>query len=210
MDEGDLTIDVRGERVNLMRDRAALWGRTLLVADLHWGKAQSLQASGLASPCTLDEELARLSRVVARSGADAVVILGDLIHDRRSMTDEVVDVVARWRSTLDADLVLTEGNHDSKVKALPGDWRIHAVPELRRGPFVFRHAPYRDATHYAWSGHLHPACLIRGARDRLRLPCFAVGTEVAILPAFGTLTGGALVHGDYRRFAVTDTRLVEV
>jgi len=44
------------------------------------------------------------------------------------------------------------------------------------------------------AGHLHPALNLRGpGRDHLRLPCFCIESQLAILPAFGEFTGGWLV-----------------
>jgi metallophosphoesterase superfamily enzyme len=40
------------------------------------------------------------------------------------------------------------------------------------------------------AGHIHPAAVLGGrARDRLRLPCFHLGPQVGVLPAFGAFTG---------------------
>ncbi|MDQ6639386.1 MAG: hypothetical protein M3Z15_06930, partial [Pseudomonadota bacterium] len=43
---------------------------------------------------------------------------------------------------------------------------------------------------YVLAGHLHP-CVSLGGRafDHLRLPCFWLGDEVGVLPAFGAFTG---------------------
>lgn len=40
------------------------------------------------------------------------------------------------------------------------------------------------------AGHVHPAYTLHGrGRQRLRLPCFVLGDEVRLLPAFGSFTG---------------------
>jgi metallophosphoesterase superfamily enzyme len=45
---------------------------------------------------------------------------------------------------------------------------------------------------YALAGHVHPAVRIAGAGlQSERLPCFVVGRQRAILPAFGSFTGSA-------------------
>jgi len=206
----EVKIDIRGESVTLTSNRTAFWKGMLMVADLHWGKAQSFQASGIASPCTLDEDLARLRNAIAESRPDAIVVLGDLIHDARSITTELDDRISAWRSEVECEIVLTSGNHDRHVDRLPPRWHIRAVPELTEGPFLFRHTPRAHAKKFVWAGHLHPACVVRGTRDRLRLPCFAIDASVGILPSFGRLTGGAVVRGDYRRFVVTEDAIAEL
>lgn len=209
MDENDLTIQVRGEAVTLMPERTAFWhAGVLMAADLHWGKAQSLQASGVASPCTLDRDLARLSRAIQRTRSHTAVLLGDLIHSADSMTPDLHQRICAWRRTIDCDLVLTSGNHDRHLASIPIGWQIRALPELRSVPFVFRHMPEPLPDVFVWSGHLHPVCVLKDRRDRLRLPCFAVGETVGILPSFGSLTGGFPVNGPYRTYAVAEDRIV--
>ena len=56
-------------------------------------------------------------------------------------------------------------------------------------PFVLEHHPRANADGYVLAGHFHPGVLVVGEL----LPCFVVGAEVAILPAFGEFPGPAIV-----------------
>lgn len=60
--------------------------------------------------------------------------------------------------------------------------------------FPLCHQPASPRTGYALCGHVHPGVRISGgARESVRLPCYVLGPRRALLPAFGRLTGLALV-----------------
>ena len=61
-------------------------------------------------------------------------------------------------------------------------------------PFLACHVPSAPRTGYALCGHVHPGVVVYGRADGARLPCFVIGRRRAILPAFGRLTGLAIVH----------------
>jgi metallophosphoesterase superfamily enzyme len=55
--------------------------------------------------------------------------------------------------------------------------------------------PSSPRTGYALCGHVHPGVRVFGrGDDSARLPCFVLGRRRAILPAFGRMTGLAIVH----------------
>ncbi len=205
----DARLTVAGQSLRLMPERTVHWEetRTLLVADLHWGKSQAFRALGVPVPGhELDADLGRLGRALERSGAARLVILGDLVHAREGLTDEVVAQVTAWRRTFPMPALLVRGNHDRHVRELPADWEIETVPGVRReGPFAWVHdpepprpaerdaasAPGRDA--YTLCGHLHPAARLGRGRGALRLPAFHFGVDLGVLPSFGSFTGGAVL-----------------
>lgn len=188
-----MELTVAGETVELRAERAVVWGKTLLVADLHWGKSASFRAWGLPVPDELAADLARLAQLVVATGVDRILVLGDLIHARSSVSEDVRAQVGAFRRDLPVDFVLVKGNHDRHVDTLPADWGVEVVAERHEGPFVFRHVP-GPASGYLWAGHLHPGITVgRGVR-RLRLPCFHLGSAHAVLPAFGGFTGTAAVR----------------
>ena len=70
--DGSVEVRTGGEQLWLMPERAAWWParRTLLVADLHLGKSETIRSFGAPIPSgVLDESLGRLSRAIARTGA---------------------------------------------------------------------------------------------------------------------------------------------
>jgi DNA ligase-associated metallophosphoesterase len=196
------SIDVAGERVELLPQRAVWWpaARTLLVADLHIGKEATFRRFGIAMPHgVLEESLERLSLLVAMTGAERIVVIGDLIHAKQGMSAEVVERFASWRASFDGAVELVIGNHDRHVQAMPASWRVTVREESTcDGPFAYRHEPHEDAEQpdgnapaataaaFRWCGHLHPTVRVVGAA----LPAFVIGRRQAILPAFTAFSRG--------------------
>ncbi len=207
-----LSIVAAGETLVLTPHRALYWPlrRTLIVADLHWGKSETFAASGVPMPLGASaEDLRRLGAAIADTGAERVLVLGDLVHARRGITPGLVEEVAAWRATHPIGFELVTGNHDARD--LPGAWRIERHgPVLCEGPFCFRHAPEPDSRGFVWAGHLHPTVRLEGGGDKLRLPCFYVGRHHGILPAFSTFTNGLVMSSapGVALYAVADGHVV--
>jgi len=189
------TIAVGGQPLTLLPEKAAFVpaSRTLLVADAHIGKAVTFRALGVPVPRgTTSETLAALSALVATWRARRVVFLGDFLHSAKAHAPATLAAVAAWRAAhAGLDLVLVRGNHDSRAGDPPAHLGIEVVdePYLQDG-FALCHHPRRQRGSYVLAGHLHP-CVGIGGRgfDHLRLPCFWLGDDVGVLPAFGAFTG---------------------
>lgn len=190
----EVEIELRGERVVLLPERAAYWerARTLLVADTHFGKDATFRALGVAVPGTTAGTLARIGDALDRTGATRLVFLGDLLHAREGRTEATFRALAEWkaaRPTLDWTLV--RGNHDRRAGDPPADLGIGCRDEpAAEPPFVLAHAPKPSPEGYVLAGHVHPAVDVAGpGRARERLPCFWVSSAVMVLPALGEFTG---------------------
>lgn len=203
--------------MTLLPQRAALWGvgRTLLVADLHLGKCETFHGAGVPVPGGVhDETLARLGDAIRVSGAQRVLILGDLLHAPAGNTKAMIDRVAAWRETFPLPMQLVEGNHDRRVREAADAWNIDLLGARHQEQgMLFTHAPTADIGEsvYAWCGHLHPAIKLHGGRLPLKLACFHLTPRVGVLPAFSRLTSGAGLRrgpGD-RVFAIAEGCVVE-
>jgi DNA ligase-associated metallophosphoesterase len=192
----EILLAIAGEDVQLLPERALFWPRacTLVVADVHWGKAATFRAAGIPIPGgTTAEDLARLDSALYRTGARRLVVLGDLFHARAGrIATRTLGALRGWRERCARlEIQLVRGNHDRHAGDPPGDLRINCVDSpVFLPPFVLRHEP-RDATEgYTLAGHLHPGLVVSGpALQRERLPCFLVRPGLTILPAFGSFTG---------------------
>lgn len=61
-------------------------------------------------------------------------------------------------------------------------------------PFQFTHEPQPGSTYYNICGHIHPAVKLKGkAKNKLTLPCFIFKKYHAIIPAFSSFAGSAIV-----------------
>ncbi len=167
--------------------------QALILSDLHLGKTGHFRKSGIAIPqAVLIEDMQRLIAQIQFYKPKKLIIVGDLFH---SEANKEHDFFLKWRNDLGTLAVhLVKGNHD----ILEQNWYASAGIQVHNktfsiGNFSFIHdmndcAP--GETKYCFSGHVHPAVVIKGAgRQALRLVCFYFGEKYAILPAFGKFTG---------------------
>lgn len=163
-------------------------------------------------PGLFDADLGRLSRAVQRTAARRLIVLGDLIHGRRGLTPEVGEKILRWRRENPLEFIVTAGNHDRGLANVAREWGATVCPELREGPFRFRHEAGETREGYTWSGHLHPTYVLTSRTQSLRFPCFHLSERKGILPAFSEFTRGVKVKkspGD-RIFLLAKDSIVEV
>jgi DNA ligase-associated metallophosphoesterase len=172
---------------------------TLLVADLHLGKAATFRKAGIPVPeGSAQTDLARLARLVGETSARRLVIVGDLFHATSGCTDRVfAEFAAARRGFADTEVVLVIGNHDRGLGGVPATLGIDAcLPRLAEGDWQFVHepsAPLAGAGRagFTVSGHLHPTVSIRSPRgERIADRCFVAEESTLVLPAFGSFTGG--------------------
>ena len=194
-----LAVELAGERMVALAERALLWPsrRTLFVADVHFGKAARFRAQGVPVPAgTTAQDLARLDAMIVAHALERIVCLGDLWHGRLGADSPTLAALARWRADhRELALELVPGNHDRATGAMAASLDIALRPEAdAEGPFVLRHHPDPHAGGYVLAGHVHPVVRLTGpGRDRLRAPCFVLGEQVGLLPAFGAFTGGYVI-----------------
>lgn len=211
-------ITPAGERITLMPHRTAFWHArsTLLLADLHLGKGETLAAGGVPVPKGIvDADLSRLSAAVRLTGATRVLVLGDLLHAAIGIVPAMVDQVARWRRSLDAELCVVPGNHDRKIAAVADAWGLTLYDPIHHdAPFTFVHDPEHapSDSRFAWSGHIHPRIRLKGQGDSISMACFVVGASSALLPAFSRFTQGTSVlpSATERVWGVAEETLVEI
>lgn len=191
-----IEVSCAGEKLLLHPERAVLWpaAATVFVADLHLGKAEIFRRSGIAIPeGTTDVDLARLERLALENSVTRVVVLGDFLHGPSAIVSTHAAAFRRWRraSAID-DFIVVAGNHDRRSAGLElsdvVEWRHE---NWQAGPFVCRHHPDSSTLGYVLSGHVHPTVQMRSRlRERMRFPVCWFRAGHAILPAFGSFTGG--------------------
>lgn len=228
-----LALELRGERFELHAQRVLVWPAHALaiVADTHFGKDDAFRRAGIAVPGGVaGADLARLAEVVGARALTRLVVLGDFHHAAPHAADEFHGEFAAFRAAhprLAIDVVA--GNHDrhAPAEARPAGVAWHAQG-LRIDGFVLTHdagaddaaasdagaasaASLRDG--YVLAGHLHPVVVLHGpGGDRARLPALWARPGHAVLPAFGSFTGGERVRrepGD-RVFAIAGSRVLEI
>lgn len=215
--------------VELLPQRVAYWRETstLLVADLHLGKADALRAGGLPLSeavlmGVLDKDLARLKAAIDATRARRVLILGDLLHATLGVTPQMVARFAAWREAIarasgDVRFEIVPGNHDRALGKVVDAWNLRVLGERHEeGPFAFVHEPpvvrENGDAKYTWCGHTHPAVWVGPRSSGMKLACFQIGKRAGVLPAFSVFTAGAvLARNDADRLiASADDRVIEV
>jgi DNA ligase-associated metallophosphoesterase len=173
---------------------------TLLVADLHLGKAATFRSQGIPVPeGSAQKDLARLALLVAATRARRLIVLGDLFHAKSGCTEHVfAEFTAARERFADTEVMLVAGNHDRSVGRLPPGLGIDSLLRTHdEPPFHFVHEPGtplpepdRDEP-FTIAGHLHPTIAVASpSGDRLTDRCFVAEPGLLLLPAFGSFTGG--------------------
>ncbi len=190
--------------------------RTVAIADVHWGKATALRAQGVPVPAGgTTADLARLDALLARTKAERLVILGDLAHSRHGWDTRALEPVVAWRARWPRlHITLIRGNHDAHAGDPPDALRIETVDSHVADDLICAHEPPDpNVAGITLCGHLHPTIKLAGrGRDRVRLPCFVLGHNYLMLPAFSAFTGSGAwtpFRGE-RAFAIVDDAVAEL
>ena len=225
IDRGRIVVDTHPDAdVRLLPGRAALVAatRTLLLADLHLGKAATFRRHGIPVPeGSAERDLDRLARLVADVGAKRVIVVGDLLHAAAGCTPGVIGQFRAFRDGCPATaFLLVLGNHDvaarKHAEALGLDGCVDAIDEA---PLRFVHSaaharePLPEGIGLVVAGHVHPRVVLSAAGgDRLAERCFHLDGGVLTLPAFGSFTGGQSMPGsaNARAWIARDDGVVEV
>ena len=215
---GMTEINLYGQHLLLLPERALYWkqSKMLVVADLHFGKAQVFRAGGIPIPIgTTADNIDRLSSLFERFRPKELLVLGDLMHGWIDGSGAFNATVDKWRRRWsDIRLSLVTGNHDLRAGQPPAIFRLdRVVSQHVVKPFVFSHKPKPKSDEYAIAGHLHPAVSVSGkAFQKETLPCFCFGAKRALLPAFGGFTGSHVIRPrpQERVFVIADQEVIEI
>lgn len=193
-----LQVTFHDESLFLLPQRAIFWPRrrTLIVSDVHFGKAATFRAAGIPAPEVIAADLAAIDALIAAHAPARLIITGDLFHAAPGRTAAVLEPLRLWRLRHAAlDVLIIRGNHDLRAGDPPPDLRFRIVPEPfadpDNAPLAFAHDPAAAAESPSpvICGHLHPAITITDTCTALRAPCFWATPRALVLPAFGRFTG---------------------
>lgn len=214
-----MRVDWCGEQFELLSEGAVhrLRHNTLIVADLHFGKAASFRAAGVPVPSgTTQAQLEKLDAAINRSGANHVVILGDLLHSSNGRSGGMIDAVAQWRARWsELPITLVRGNHDLNAGDPPMAWQMDCVdePYILHGLCLCHHPDAAMHDMPTMAGHVHPAARIHDhGVSSTRVRCYHFARRLAVLPAFGPFIGSHIINAqtDDRVFGIVDGEIVEL
>ena len=209
--------------VTLLSGRAACLKatNTLLIADLHLGKASTFRKAGIPIPeGSAQKDLARLEFLISNHTIRRLIVLGDLFHSPSGLSARVQEEFRDTRSRCpNTEIILVRGNHDRSIPKLKESFGIDCiVPNLSEPPFFFTHqsehtSPRSQETLLTVAGHVHPTISINSpSGDRFTERCFLLEGDTLVLPAFGSFTGGHQinVHTANRAWVSRDDGVTEV
>jgi DNA ligase-associated metallophosphoesterase len=212
--QGEQLVEIAGQNFILSPHKAAFWieESILLVADVHLGKETHFRKGGLAVPGhVLYSNLEKLDHLVNDFPVKRVIFLGDLFHSRYNDAWQPFSAWMHGWPEVSFELVL--GNHDILDKRLyaGANMKVHKEPYEWQGIYLSHHPMEVGIEGYNFYGHIHPGVALEGpAKQYLKLPCFLLGEQAGILPAFGQFTGLAMVKptSQDRVFVIGDEKVI--
>lgn len=212
-----MKLSIRNQICHLLPEKAVFWEeqKAVILADVHIGKGTVFRKAGIPIPQgIMEDDLKQLSELLNRFKAEKCIIVGDLIHAKSGISEDVKKRFSEWLLKMPCPVHLVLGNHDyALLENLPAEWQlqIHKYSLLLE-PFYFSHAPMHHEEWFVWAGHLHPKVEIKSTYDRLVLRCFQIFSDLAIIPAFGFFVGGSFVrkNKNCKIYAIADESIIEI
>jgi DNA ligase-associated metallophosphoesterase len=164
---------------------------TLVVSDLHLEKGSAYAGRGqLLPPYDSIRTLARLEALIAATGAQRLIALGDSFEDNdgfHRLSDPARAKLDELRRS--CHWIWITGNHDTKLSTDSVD---NIYSSFAEAPLIFRHIADMDVPdgYFEVSGHFHPKATTKARGRRITRPCFIHDDKRLIMPAFGAFTGG--------------------
>jgi uncharacterized protein len=207
-------IILNGNEFILIPQKAMFWCEesALLLSDVHLGKATHFRKNGIPFPAEAGRfDITQLATLIELYQPKKVFIVGDLFHSHLNTEWEwFKDFIHQY---LTISFILLRGNHDILPAFQLKMPNLVAQHKYVNHGICLIHEPRGDEAEYVISGHIHPGFTLRGkAKQTLRLPCFVVGSNRTILPAFGGLTGLAKFEKltKDRIWVIADYQLIEI
>lgn len=214
----DIIVNVQHQTLHLLPEKAIYWkdAQTLIVSDLHLGKAGHFRKSGIPAPSGINQKnIVKLDDLIRRYSPKRLLMLGDLFHsDANREWLEFEQFTNKWSSV---EMLLIRGNHDSLHPSFYDAAGITGVDAMEESGFLFLHDETQESFEKngdettILSGHIHPGIVLRGkGRQSLRLPCFVVSGSRILLPAFGEFTGLHVINPkpDEQIYVVAEGRVL--
>jgi len=213
-----MEISLGATKAKLLLGRAVFLpdSGSLVVADLHLGKAATFRKRGLAIPEGSNaSDLSRLHGLINQEKPNQLVIAGDLFHSADGLGRSTIESFQDWLEQLTLPVILTEGNHDRRSWFERHKFPIEVTPELEEGDLIITHDPADLPNGQPGiAGHLHPGVRVKESpRQSIRVAGFFLrDAKHLILPAFSEFTGihPLKVSGEDQFFAEINDKIAEI
>lgn len=216
MNAAEITISLNGTTAVLLPERAVFLPEsgTLLIADVHIGKAHHFRKNGIPVPSAGDaDNIGRLEALIAKKEAREVCFLGDLFHSAPNSADRNFTEFLERHGHVSFTLIL--GNHDINPLRDLSRARLRAVTSEEKEGCLLTHFRTEHPRLFNLSGHVHPAVRLRGAgKQYMKVPCFRFdfAQRFGVLPSFGNFTGSHVIKPDKGTgiYVVAGSEVIEV
>jgi DNA ligase-associated metallophosphoesterase len=176
----------------LLPQKAIYWqeARTLLLADLHIGKAAHFRKAGIPIPSLVhNTDIKEIKLLYQKYEVQKVVLLGDLFHSKPNEELNLFFELIQELNHISWELVI--GNHDVWSKGIFEKKLIIHEKIASTPPFILSHEPLQSPqipnNSLNLCGHLHPSIRLKEYKG-IAIPCFWFSENRGILPAFGKFT----------------------
>lgn len=207
-------IQIREQLFGLMPQKALYWyaEKALILSDIHLGKATHFRKNGIPMPALAGmNDLHALAALIQQVETEKIFIVGDLFHSNLNL---------EWNWFLEflnnhphIQFTLLRGNHDILASYHLKQANFNTQHKYINHQICLIHEPRGDENEYVICGHIHPGYTLRGkGKQVLRLPCFVLGSNRTILPAFGKLTGLANFEQekDDEIYVIADSEIIRI
>lgn len=207
-------IQIAKQTFRLWPEKVALWTQRnmLLVADLHFGKAATFQAFGMAVPSGHGEtDLIKLTQICEKFKPSSLAILGDLFHAPTGVNDALIEAIRKVFESLRIPIFWIAGNHDRQLHNLAETLDVRLEKTMALDGIELTHKPNGGETPCI-CGHLHPRVQLWEQKQKLELPCFVRDKTTLILPAFSSFSAGTTIKNSKarQRFACVENKMLEL
>lgn len=209
-----ISLTLAQEHFVLLPQKALLRTRdkTLIIADLHLGKATHFRKSGIpVSDEVFKTDLHKIDVLVNQYNIENVWVLGDFFHSKsNSEWTRFQDWLAnsplkKW--------TIIPGNHDKSTLSESISTKMEITDSsIELNGVIYCHE-FQENENPVISGHIHPGISLYGnGKQKLQIPCFYQHGRNLLLPAFGSFTGLAKVtpiKGD-KVFGIAGALILEI
>ncbi|MFY7964998.1 MAG: ligase-associated DNA damage response endonuclease PdeM [Chitinophagaceae bacterium] len=184
-------IIIQKKILTLTNQKAIFWQQhqSLIISDLHLGKSAHFRKNGIAIPSNVAEkDVEQLQKLLNHYQVQQLIIVGDLIHAGTNTDVEMFSNLLLKFPQLKT--ILIKGNHDRLTTNQLKNLGILAVYDyFELDEILFSHDLSRQSGKLVISGHIHPGVNVKFNTKTMRFPCYVIGQNNIILPAFSSFTG---------------------
>lgn len=185
---------------------ALLINRCLIVGDLHIGLSKEMYDAGVMLPSQAEKFVKKLNRLKTETGAERLVILGDMKHRVAGISFLERKEIHRFLSGLDfKKITIVKGNHDGHIeKAIQPDVKNKVVvrKSIAIGKYYLTHGHRRARTgkKIIIIAHNHPKIkFVDDMGAKYIEPVWIKaglrnGKRLVIMPSFNELSGSMVVN----------------